>query len=96
MRTLIHILTLFFAATAVFLAVSFYLGAQNNTLNSGSSAILGFQVYGSVSAILALIFALWGRALNKKNERPMSWISGLGIFAALTAFIILIKLSFFS
>lgn len=96
MRLFIHTLALLALLIALFLTLSFYIGLQNQTLLPSSSAYLGFQLYGGISALLSLVFGVWGQHVHKKNDLTTSWISRLAIVIGGLALAILIAVSLFS
>ncbi|MEP6342405.1 MAG: hypothetical protein ABJ275_03745 [Maricaulaceae bacterium] len=95
MRAILKILALLFAIAAIFLTASFYLGHRNGAITLESPARLGFQIYGGLSALLALIFGLWARAKDKTNRLATSRSAKFSIVSGVLSLTALIGLSFF-
>ena len=95
MRIFLNILTVLFSTLTIFFVLSLYLGRQNGAIDADSSARLGLQIYGGLSALLALGFGLWGRAKDKTNRQATSRSATFGIISGVLSLSVLMWLSFF-
>ena len=80
MRIFLNILTVLFSTLTIFFVLSLYLGSQNGAITLESPARTGLQIYGGLSALLALGFGFWTGA---KESATQGHVSRTVKFAAL-------------
>lgn len=84
MRTFINILTCIGALIAVFCAVSLFYGLATDAFANGAGmAILAFQMWALIGALIALVAGYIGRYRALRMGLPVSRISTLGIIIGL-------------
>jgi uncharacterized Tic20 family protein len=96
MRWLLHILTLIVALAAIFIISTFYIGYFTAAFtDEAGMAVLAFQIYGGITAALALILGLIGRMMSQKAKGRTAFMSRLGLLTGVCGLFALMGLSFF-